>query len=67
MDYRVGDIYIPKLSSEEALTGVANDFIQSIIQKKEPLSNARLGLEVVKILEASQLSIKNNGREIKII
>lgn len=66
VDYRIGDIYIPKLSSEEALTGVANDFIQSIIQKKEPLSNARFGLEVVKILEASQQSIKNKGREIKI-
>ncbi len=66
VDYRIGDIYIPKLSAEEALTAVANDFIQSIIQKKEPLSNARLGLEVVKILEASQQSIKNKGREIKI-
>jgi len=66
VDYRIGDIYIPKLSSEEALTGVANDFIQSILQKKKPLSNAQLGLEVVKILEASQQSIKNKGREVKI-
>jgi len=66
VDYRIGDIYIPKLSSEEALTGVANDFIQSILQKKQPLSNAQLGLEVVKILEASQQSIKNKGREVKI-
>ena len=66
VDYRIGDIYIPKLSSEEALTGVANDFIQSILKKKQPLSNAQLGLEVVKILEASQQSIKNKGREVKI-
>lgn len=66
VDYRIGDIYIPKLSAEEALTGVANDFIQSILQKKEPLSNAQLGLGVVKILEASQQSIKNKGKEVKI-
>jgi predicted dehydrogenase len=66
VDYRIGDIYIPKLSSDEALTGVANDFIQSILQKKKPLSTAQLGLEVVKILEASQQSIKNKGREVKI-
>ena len=66
VDYRIGDIYIPKLSAEEALTGVANDFIQSILQKKEPLSNAELGLGVVKILEASQQSIKNKGKEVKI-
>lgn len=66
VDYRIGDIYIPKLSSEEALTGVANDFIQAILAKKEPLSNSQLGLSVVKILEASQQSIKNKGKEVKI-
>jgi len=48
------------------LAGVANDFIQSIIQKKKPLANAELGMQVVKILEASQESIKNKGREVKI-
>lgn len=66
VDYRTGDIYIPKLSGHEALAGVANDFIQSIIQKKEPLASAMLGLQVVKILEASQESIKNHGKEVKI-
>ena len=66
VDYRTGDVYIPKLSSIEALAGVAHDFIQSVIQKKEPLSSAKLGMQVVKILEASQESIKNQGKEVKI-
>jgi predicted dehydrogenase len=66
VDYRTGDVYIPKLSSREALAGVADDFIQSIIQKKSPLSNALLGRSVVRILEASQVSIKNNGKEVRI-
>lgn len=66
VDYRTGDVFIPKLSSREALAGMADDFIQSVIQKKEPLANATLGMQVVKILEASQQSIKNNGKEIKI-
>jgi predicted dehydrogenase len=66
VDYRTGDVYIPKLSSREALAGVADDFIQSVIQKKLPLSNAMLGRSVVRILEASQESIKNNGKEIRI-
>ena len=66
VDYRTGDIYIPKLSLQEALSGVANDFIQSIISQMEPLANAYLGMKVVQILEASQESIKNNGKEIKI-
>jgi predicted dehydrogenase len=66
VDYRTGDVYIPKLSSQEALAGVANDFIQSILLHREPLANAHLGMQVVKILEASQESIKNNGKEVKI-
>jgi predicted dehydrogenase len=66
VDYRTGDVYIPKLSSREALAGVAEDFVQSVLQKKSPLSNALLGRSVVKILEASQESIKNNGKEVRI-
>jgi predicted dehydrogenase len=66
VDYRTGDVYIPKLSSREALAGVADDFIQSVIQKKSPLSNALLGRSVVRILEASQESIKSQGKEIRI-
>jgi hypothetical protein len=64
VDYRTGDVYIPKLGTQEALLGVANDFIQCIINKKEPKANAHLGRQVVRILEASQVSIKNNGKEV---
>ena len=64
VDYRTGDVFIPKISNQEALFGVAFDFIDCIIHTKEPLANAELGLEVVKVLEASQKSIKSNGKEI---
>jgi predicted dehydrogenase len=66
VDYRTGDVHIPKLSTREALAGVADDFIQSVLQNKNPLSNAMLGRSVVQILEASQESIKNNGKEVRI-
>lgn len=66
VDYRTGDVFIPKLSGKEALANVTEDFIQSIILKKQPLASAQLGRNVVQILEASQASIKNNGREVKI-
>lgn len=64
VDYRTGDVYLPKLGTQEALLGVANDFVQSIINKREPKANAHLGRQVVRILEASQVSIKNNGKEV---
>ena len=64
VDYRTGDVYIPKLETKEALLGMAQDFVNSILNNTEPISNAKLGLDVIQILEASQQSIKNKGKEI---
>jgi predicted dehydrogenase len=66
VDYRAGDIYLPKVNSTEALSLVAKDFIESIDNKTNPKSDANIGLDVVKILEAAQKSIKMKGQEIKI-
>lgn len=64
VDYRTGDIFIPKTPSTEALALMAEDFAQSILCNKKPISNFNSGLSVVKILEASNKSIKNKGKEI---
>lgn len=66
IDYRQGDVIIPKLSNHEALNYVAKDFLNSIINNVAPLSHGIQGYEVVKILEAAQKSIINNGKEIKL-
>jgi predicted dehydrogenase len=65
-DYRTGDIMVPKLDRTEALLGVAKDFINSIQTGEKPKSDSVLGREVVRILEASQDSLKQNGVEIKL-
>lgn len=64
VDYRTGDIYTPKLESKEALALMAADFVSSILNKTRPVSDFTSGLEVIKILEASQESIKNKGKEV---
>lgn len=66
VDYRVGDIYIPKLEMREALAGLAEDFISAIINHTPPIADWKSGLDVVKVLEASQISIKQKGKEIKL-
>ena len=66
VDYRAGDVFVPKLNTTEALADMAKDFITCIIEKKIPVSNNRIGLDVVKILEASNESIKNKGKEVAI-
>jgi predicted dehydrogenase len=66
VDYRTGDVFIPKLDTREALAHMANDFIQSIIKSTSPVSNYELGIDIVKILEAADNSLKENGKEIKL-
>jgi predicted dehydrogenase len=64
VEYRTGDIHIPQVSLHEALKEMAQDFIRSIEFEYTPRSSSTLGLEVVKILEKSQESIKQKGKEI---
>ena len=66
VDYRVGDIYVPKVNNKEALAQVASDFIGGILEKRTPRSSHHIGLDIVKMLEASEQSIKNKGAEVKI-
>jgi predicted dehydrogenase len=66
VDYRTGDINVPKIKMTEALSLMAKDFINSIENKTTPISSAQLGLDVVEILDAAETSIKNGGKEIKL-
>lgn len=64
VDYRAGDIFIPKLQTNEALALMATDFINAIEKGIQPISDCYLGLKVVKILEGAQKSIKEKGKEV---
>jgi len=65
-DYRVGDIYVPKITNTEALSLMAIDFINSIKTGNPPAANAKLAVDVVEILECAQESIKSKGKEVKL-
>jgi predicted dehydrogenase len=64
VDYRTGDIFIPKTPSTEALALMVEDFGQSILVKRTPVADYNSGLSVIKILEASSESLKGQGKEI---
>lgn len=64
IDYRTGDIHVPKVPITEALHLMAEDFILAIETGKKPDSDATLGLNVVEVLDAAQKSIKQNEKEI---
>ncbi len=61
IEYRTGDMYAPKFDTTEPLSSLINEFIDAIKNGTEPLSNGKIGLEVMRILNAAQKSLKNNG------
>jgi len=61
VDYRIGDMYAPRLESTEALLLVAKEFTDSIREKRKPLTDAESGRRVVSILEAASESLKRDG------
>ncbi|OGU56966.1 MAG: oxidoreductase [Ignavibacteria bacterium RIFOXYA12_FULL_35_25] len=62
VQYRLGDMYSPKVMQTEALELAAKEFLDSINENRDPLTSGKDGLEVVKILEVADLSLQNKGQ-----
>jgi predicted dehydrogenase len=67
IDYRTGDIQIPKIELKEGLSSMAADFLNAVKTGKKPISDSQLGLEVVKILTLADWSMKQGGKPVKYI
>jgi len=64
--YRTGEISTPLVENFEALKLETSYLVDCINNcNLHPINDGIAGLDVVKILEASNISIKNNGKEIK--
>jgi predicted dehydrogenase len=59
--YHYGDSYIPHIQQEEPLKVVCQHFVDCIENSTPPLTGGREGLEMVRILEASSVSLKAQG------
>jgi predicted dehydrogenase len=66
VSYRLGDMWAPRLDTSEALRMVAAEFAGCVESGRTPVTDGISGLNVVKILEASEMSIKHRGREVKL-
>jgi predicted dehydrogenase len=66
LSYRTGDIISPKIASYEPLAAQLADFIDSVRSGAPVDSDAALGRNVVRIAEASDLSLQNGGGEVVI-
>jgi predicted dehydrogenase len=59
--YRVGDVLSPRLDVDEPLRVELADFVGSIREGREPRSSAKVGLDVVRMVEAAETSLHYNG------
>lgn len=60
---REGEIVIPRVNLGEPLRAECDHFVECVLADKEPLTNGRGGLEVVKTLRAIQRSLEAGGIE----
>ena len=65
-DYRRGGIVVPNIDPREPLNTECAHFIQCIVDHQTPLTDGYDGLRVVRVLEAAQRSLGQNGKEIKL-
>ena len=59
--YHYGDVYSPYIKQDEPLKTECQHFLDCIRNGRAPITSGTRGMEVVKILEASSLSLRQNG------
>jgi len=62
--YHYGDAYIPYIKQDEPLKLECQHFIDSIQNRSVPITDGKLGLEVVRILEAAGQSLTLKGEAV---
>ena len=61
-----GNVVFPKIDFVEPLSVECEHFLDCIVNKKQPMTDGENGLRVVKVLEAAQRSLEQNGIPIDI-
>jgi predicted dehydrogenase len=61
VQYRIGDMHAPKIDESEALSLMIAEFMMAIQEKRDPLTGAKFGVDVMRVLEAADTSLKSGG------
>jgi predicted dehydrogenase len=62
--YRTGDMWAPKLAVTEALRVEGEHFVDCVAHSKRSLTDGRLGLRVVQLIEAACESMRGKGKTV---
>lgn len=63
---RTGDMWSPKIDHADALKSEAEYFVSCVTDNRKPFNDGLAGLRIVKMLVASDESLKDNGRMISL-
>ena len=63
---RVGDITIPYVKVREPLRDECLHFLECVEERSRPRSDGNNGVQIVKVLEAADASLKNNGEPVAV-
>jgi predicted dehydrogenase len=66
LSYRTGDILSPRIDAAEPLSLELLDFCHAIRTGAEPRSSARIGVDVIRVVEAVDESLANGGMPITV-
>lgn len=66
LTYRSGEVVIPRIDAHEPLALELADFAHCIRTGATPRSNSALGLEIVSVIEAADISLRRNGAPIEV-
>ena len=59
--YRTGDLWSPRINETEALQVEVSHFVACINGLEQPITSGEQGFEIVRILEAANMSMQNRG------
>lgn len=66
VDYRLGDVSIPKFSLREALSVMVEDFYNVVANNGKPLFTPQLSIDVTNTLIAADQSMKQDGQMVNL-
>jgi predicted dehydrogenase len=66
VDYRAGDMHSPHLEPKEALRSELEYFVDCIMNNQTPINDGEAGLRIVKMLQATDESLRKEGKKIKL-
>ncbi len=67
LSYRSGDVLTPRLDAAEPLRVELQDFVSSIRDGRQPISDHSIGRRVVELIEAAELSLAWNGAPVSVL